>query len=413
MALSQQAEASVEPRRGPGLAGTALHGRDIVVFSNDWDGDPLSKTHIMRILSRDNRILWINSIGNRAPRATVHDIQRIWKKLSAFSGGIREAEPNLFVLTPLAIPWYGSKAVRGTNRELLNAQIRRAMRKLGFDRPLSWSFLPSSAPVCGTLGEELIIYHCVDEFSAFADTNPQHIAQLEDQLLRKADLVITSAERLRASKSRVNPHTVLVRHGVDFDHFVTACDPQTVIPEEMASLPRPIIGFFGLFAEWVDQRPFEACARAHPEGSVVVVGKIAPDVDVSELRRLPNVHFLGRKPYQDLPAYCRAFDVALMPFKLTELTLSANPLKVREYLAAGLHCVASDLPEVRKIGLCKIAHTPEEFVRKVDEALADGPGPRRERAMKMLHESWEARVEDIRQHVTDALLRRAEREREN
>jgi len=104
--------------------------------------------------------------------------------------------------------------------------------------------------------------------------------------------------------------------------------------------------------------------------------------------------------------------VALMPFKLTELTLSANPIKVREYLAAGLQCVASDLPEVRKIGLCKIARTPEEFVRKVDEALAEGAGPRRERGMKMFHESWEARVEDIRRHVADALLRRAEREKE-
>src|SRR5262249_47271906 len=84
MALSQQAEASVETRRGPVLASTALRGRDIVVFSNDWDGDPLSKTHIMRILSRDNRILWINSIGNRAPRPTVHDVRRMWKKIAGF-----------------------------------------------------------------------------------------------------------------------------------------------------------------------------------------------------------------------------------------------------------------------------------------------------------------------------------------
>ncbi len=393
--------------------GTPFGGRDIVVFSNDWDGDPLSKMHIMRILSRDNRILWINSIGNRAPRANSHDMRRIWKKLSAFADGLRQVEPNLFVLAPLAIPRYGSRAVRAVNRKLLRMQIRRAMRKLGFQRPLSWSFLPASAPVSGTLGEELVIYHCVDEFSAFADTNPRHIAELEQQLLQQADLVITSAERLRESKARFNPHTVLVPHGVDFDHFVKACDWETAIPQDAASLPRPVIGFFGLFAEWVDQSVFEACARAHPEGSIVVLGKVAPDVDVSRLRQLPNLHFLGRKRYQDLPAYCRSFDVALMPFKLMELTLCANPLKVREYLAAGLPCVSSDLPEVRKIGLCKIARSADEFVRKVDESLAEGPGPCRERAMKIFHESWEARVEDIRHHLQEALLRRALRHPES
>ena len=90
------------------LARRALRGRDLVVFSNDWDGDPLSKTHIMRILARDNRVLWVNSIGNRAPKANAHDARRIWKKLSTFTEGVREVEPNLFVLAPLAVPLYGS-----------------------------------------------------------------------------------------------------------------------------------------------------------------------------------------------------------------------------------------------------------------------------------------------------------------
>jgi len=387
------------------LARRALRGRDLVVFSNDWDGDPLSKVHIMRILSRDNRVLWVNSIGNRAPKANAHDLQRIWRKLSSFTEGIREVEPNLFVLAPLAIPFYGSEVVRSTNRELLRLQVKRAMRKLHFKRPISWSFLPASAPVSGTLGEEFVVYHCVDEFSAFSDTNGRHIAELEERLLRKADLVITSAERLRESKAKVNPHTVLVRHGVDFQHFVKACDPATVIPEDIAKLPRPIIGFFGLMADWVDQEAIIATAKAHPEGSVVVIGKVAPDCDVSGMKAVPNIHLLGRKPYASLPGYCRAFDVALMPFKVNELTLNANPLKVREYLAAGLPVVSTDIPEVRKVGLCKLATSTEDFVRKVDECLAEGGGPTRERAERIFHESWDARVEEIRAHVGEAMLK--------
>lgn len=194
----------------------ALSGRELVVFSNDWDGDPLSKVHIMRILSRDNRVLWVNSLGNRAPRASSHDFQRLWRKLWAAANGLREVEQNLFVLGPLAAPYFGSPSVRRLNRVLLRAQVLLAMKRLGFRRPISWSFLPAAAPVVGELGEELVVYHCVDEFSAFADTRGEQIAELERQLLRKADLVITSAERLWESKRRLNPRTVLVRHGVDF-----------------------------------------------------------------------------------------------------------------------------------------------------------------------------------------------------
>jgi glycosyltransferase involved in cell wall biosynthesis len=387
------------------LARRALRGRDLVVFSNDWDGDPLSKVHIMRILSRDNRVLWVNSIGNRAPKANAHDLRRIWKKLASFTEGIREVEPNLFVLAPLAIPFYGSEAVRAANRTLLRAQVLRAMRRLHFKRPISWSFLPASAPVSGRLGEEFVVYHCVDEFSAFSDTNGRYIAEMEERLLRRADLVITSAERLRDNKVRVNPNTVLVRHGVDFNHFVKACDPATRIPEDIASLPRPILGFFGLVADWVDLEAIAAAARAHPEGSVVVIGKVAPDVDPAVLKAEPNIHLLGRKPYAELPGYCRAFDVALMPFRVNELTLNANPLKVREYLAAGLPVVSSDIPEVRKVGLCKVARDTEDFVRKVDECLAEGAGPSLERAERIRHESWEAKVEEIRAFVGEAMLK--------
>ncbi|MFL5319116.1 MAG: glycosyltransferase family 1 protein, partial [Myxococcaceae bacterium] len=164
----------------------ALRGRDLVVFSNDWDGDPLSKTHIMRILARDNRILWVNSIGNRAPKANAHDALRIVNKLKSFTRGIKEVEKNLFVLSPLAIPFYGNELVRSANRTLLRLQIKAAVAKLGMKNLISWSYLPASAPVSGTLGEELVVYQCVDEFSAFSDTNGQHIAEMEQQLLKKA-----------------------------------------------------------------------------------------------------------------------------------------------------------------------------------------------------------------------------------
>src|SRR5258708_5797086 len=148
-----------------------LSGRDMLCFSHDWTGDPLSKTHLMRVLARENRILWVNSIGYRTPSFNKADVGRVLRKLAALANRLREVEPNIFVLNPLAIPAYGSPLVRRLNRRLLQWQVRSAMRRLGFRTPLNWVFNPAAAVVAGTLGEEAVIYYCVDEYSAFSGVN--------------------------------------------------------------------------------------------------------------------------------------------------------------------------------------------------------------------------------------------------
>jgi glycosyltransferase involved in cell wall biosynthesis len=373
-----------------------LRGRDLLCFSHDWNGDPLSKTHLMRLLARDNRILWVNSIGYRAPTVSRADLGRAFKKLAAALQPIRQPERNIFVFNPLAIPAYGLAPVRAFNRHFLRWQIRWAMRRLGFRNPINWVFNPAAAVIAGRLGEDLLIYHCVDEYTAFSGVHSAGLAALEQQLLQRADLVIVSADRLYQSKARVNERTVLVRHGVDHRHFRRALDPDTVVPEEVARLPRPVIGFFGLIADWVDVGLMARVAQRYPGGSLVLLGKAT--TDVSALERLPNVHLLGRKPYADLPAYCKGFDVALNPFRVNELTLNANPLKVREYLAAGLPVVSTAIPEVEVLGLCRTAADDESFLRQVDEALQD-PGPSAARSEAVEHESWEARLAEIAEHV--------------
>lgn len=382
-------------------AAPALRGRDIVCFSNDWVGDPLSKTHIMRLLARDNRVLWVNSIGYRTPGVNKADISRAWKKLHASRQPIQEVEKNIFVFNPLAIPVYGMQAARAINQRWLKFQVKRAMRKLGFRNVISWVFNPAAAVVAGTLGEDVLIYHCVDEFSAFSGVAANAILELEEQLLRKSDLVIVSADLLLQSKQKINPRTVLVRHGVDHAHFRKALDPQTPVPADVAALPHPVIGFFGLIADWVDVELMAQIARRHPEGSMVVLGKVT--TDVSALQQLPNVHLLGRKLYADLPGYSKAFDVAINPFRINELTLNSNPLKVREYLAAGVPVVSTDIPEVAVLGMCRMAGDREQFLREVDAALAQ-PGPQAEISQRIHHESWEARVKEIEGHLNAAGL---------
>src|SRR5437763_12426897 len=137
----------------------------VLCFSHDWTGDPLSKTHLMRLLARDNRVLWVNSIGYRTPGLNKADVGRLWRKLTAARQPLREVERNIFVLNPLAVPAYGMRAARALNRWWLRRQVRSAMRKLRFSRPINWVFNPAAAVLARTLGEEVLIYQCVDESS--------------------------------------------------------------------------------------------------------------------------------------------------------------------------------------------------------------------------------------------------------
>lgn len=380
-----------------------LRNQHIVCFSHDWSGDPLSKTHLVRVLSRDNKILWINAIANRMPTASGKDFKRIYKKLTAFAEPLKEVEPNIFVLNPLAIPAYGSQAVRRFNQRFLLAQIRRALRKLDFRNVVNLIFNPAAGLIAGKIGEDKLIYYCVDEYTAFTGAS-KGLKEIEDELFRKSDLVIVSAEKLLESKGKLNPRTFLIRHGVDYNHFAKALRADTKIPDEIKDLPKPIIGFHGLLADWVDFELIGKVAQHFKHDSIVLIGKISVDGErrAAQLKAIPNVHFLGRKPYAELPAFCKGFDVALNPFTINELTLAANPLKVREYLAAGVPVVATAIPEVEVLGTCRIGRNHADFIRQIEESLASNEGApenRLARSRSVQPESWDARVEELRQII--------------
>jgi glycosyltransferase involved in cell wall biosynthesis len=336
----------------------------MLCFSHDWNGDPLSKTHLMRLLARENRILWVNSIGYRAPTASTRDAARAVRKVLAAVSPLKEPEPNLHVLSPLIIPAHGRPRVRAFNRWFLRLQVQGAMRRLGFSRPINWVFNPAAALTAGSLDEDLLIYYCVDEYAAFSGVPAESLRAMERELLGKADLVIASSQRLWNAKRALHPSTVLVRHGVDWRHFRAAIEPTTEVPADLSRIPRPVLGYFGLMAgDWVDTALLTHLARSLPEVSIVMIGRVT--MDVSALRRCPNVHLLGHRPYQMLPAYCRGFDAAMIPFPISEVTLNSSPLKAREYLAAGLPVVSTAIPEVQALGLCRIAGMPSEFVEHV------------------------------------------------
>jgi glycosyltransferase involved in cell wall biosynthesis len=376
---------------------------DAVCFGHDWSGDPLSKTHLMRRFARTGRVLWVDSIGYRRPTATGRDAKRALGKLAGALRLPREVEPNLFVTAPLAIPAHDLAWLAPANRALLAAQLRAAMALAGVRSPLVFVFNPTGAVVADALGGRGIVYYCVDDFVAYSDAGGAWLRHLEDALIARADLLVVSSQRLLETRGPRARRVALVRHGVELEHFRRALDPSLAIPDDLRGLPRPILGYFGLLAEdWIDVPLLEKLADRYAHGSLVLLGRATRDL--SSLAARPNVHLLGRRPYASLPAYCRGFDVALNVFPINDVTLAANPLKVREYLAAGLPVVSTRIPEVEVLGArVRIARDHASFLEEVEQALRD-PGCKRERSASVEREGWDARFDELASALAEAGL---------
>ncbi len=311
-----------------------ISGQNIVCFANDWNADPTSKHQVMGLLARRNRVLWVNSIGLRRPGVSGHDAARIASKLYQFCRGPVAITENLHVLTPIAIPFHGMPGAADANAWLLRKYIGMWTKKLDMERFQLWTFLPTTAPLISQLRPEKVVYYCVDEWSAFSFLNEDVMRDMEAQLIAQSDLVLVSAEALYASKRPLHPKTYLVPHGVDSEHFGKAQQRDTVPAPELDGLPRPIIGFWGLIHEWIDLELIRHAARRHPQWSFVLVGSVR--VACPELQKLPNVHLVGPKPYESLPAFAKGFTAAMLPFKVNRLKENVNPIKFREEPPRGL-----------------------------------------------------------------------------
>ncbi len=389
-----------------------MRGENIVCFAKDWSEDPTSNNHVMKMLGQDNKVLWLNSIATRTPSLTSgRDLGKIVSKVKSFARGPKRIAGELDVYTPIVLPFPHSQAAQKVNEQILRQSLNLLRRRRGMDPFQLWSFLPTAQKYVGRLGEELSVYYCTDEWSHFSYVDKDKIVAMERALCEKVDIVFCTARTLLERKRAYNPSTFLASHGVDHAHFARALDPGTPVADEIKNLPRPVLGFIGLVQDWVDVDFFAYLAEKRRDWSIVVVGKSL--VDISRLQKYPNIHLLGRKPYEDLPSYCRGFDVSLIPFVLNELTRNVNPIKLREYLSAGLAVVSSDIPEVALYadaegatgkgpldGSVLVGRSHEELFAHVERVLRDdSPERRRARSEEMKKETWEKKVSDLGDHV--------------
>lgn len=373
-----------------------IRDHNIICLASNWFEHPTSKQHVMRALAEHNRVVWVNFHASRRPRLSISDLNTIYHRLSQVAGGKQAVSSAIEVLSPLLAPWPESALARRFNTWNLVRQIRKALQNT-VDRPTQlWLFTPDVPEIIEPLAPDHVVYYCVDDFAAFEGFNTQLVEQLEQQTVRAADTVIATSEPLmqRMRDLRATPH--YIAHGVDTAHFgKAASETSEPLPEAVQDLPHPILGFFGLITEWVDFDLLKAVAQRRRDWSIALLGNTR--VDTSAIEAEPNVHLLGPQPYEQLPDFCRAFDVGLIPFRMNRLIQAVNPIKLREYLAAGLPVVSAPMPAVLDYqpGVFP-AETVDEFIQATEAALqANSARDVTARQALVANESWAARVQQL------------------
>jgi glycosyltransferase involved in cell wall biosynthesis len=377
-----------------------LRGHDVVcVGFADWDAELwTNQQHLMSRLARENRVLFVESLGLRQPQLAGKDLKRIARRLRRGLAPPRPAD-GLHVLSPLVIPLHRFAAVRALNRRLLPWLVRRAARRLGLRRPILWAYVPQAEVLLDALEPSLVVYHCVDDIAAQRGIDAASFRAAEERFARRADLVLASAPSLARRLRAINGNVLDAPNVADTALFATALEDGPIDPA-LAALSRPRIVFTGaVVATKLDVPLLVELARTRPQWSLALVGPVGPGdprTDVSALAAEPNVHLLGPRAYRDLPAVLRGADAGLIPYARNELTDAIFPMKVYEYLAAGLAVVATELPSIA--GVAEVATAPDAagIAALLDAALADDdPARRAARSRAAEAHSWDARLAQI------------------
>lgn len=389
-----------------------MNGETIIVLANaEWDwSNRVNCHHIAARLAKQNRVLFVDTIGGRTPAP--REFKKIARRLRRIAGGVRKIGDGLTVLAPFVIPFYRNELIRRTNTRLLAWQIRRAMPDKQ-TRPILYIFLPAHVGMIGRLDEKLIVYHCVDEHAANPNVPAREVREREERLIRAADVVFTSAATLFADKRALNPNTFYTPNVADAEHFAHARDAALPIAEDVRDIPRPIAGFIGnITAYKVDFDLLIDAARRKPDWSFALIGPVGrgdPSTDVSALRALPNIFLLGERPYADLPRYVKAFDACIIPFRQNDSTRGTLPMKFFEYLAAGKPVIATDLPALAEFrDYFYPACDAREFAAALDAARAEDPARAPRRMETAARYSWDVRMREIETILHNALARKRE-----
>ena len=375
--------------------------------SHDWDHLWQRHQELMWRLARDgNRVLYVDALGVRAPG--VRDWRRIVGRLGKWTRqlvrGVREPVTNVYVYSPLVLPFLNASWAMGINDRWLRLSIQSVVQRLGLGDLIVWVYLPTPMVVklATSLRRKLLVYDCADAQVYNPRGTVVGLAEAERRLLEQADWVFAASNGLLERVSAYTDRVSLVPNGVNLERF-TICRDAFPEPGDVADLPTPRVGYFGQIDERLDLNLLVHLAQSIPDVSLVLLGVLR--TDIGALLRQRNVHWLGSKPHAELPAYLAAMDVLLIPYVLNRYTRAIYPAKLHECLAMGKPVVATDLPELRPFHeVVRIAEDADAFVRHVSEALAeDDPALRARRRQVAEANAWQVRYQAIVERLTACL----------
>lgn len=400
----------------------------LLVFSDDWGRHPSSCQHLVRNLLDRYPVLWVNTIGTRAPKLDWQTAKRVTEKLRQWgtakvSGKKQspinqnsvpsdsemevESHPNLQVVNPKMWPWFSSDRDRRLNRWLLTKQLAPLIARL--PQPVvAVTTLPITADLPGHLSVDRWIYYCVDDFSQWPGLDGKTLRRMDRDMIREADSLVAVSETLQAMILREGRSSSLLTHGVDVQFWSSTRHPSLrhtnplesavfnmAVRAEHRGVTQPRIVFWGVVDRRLDSPSLKQLSMDLIEGSIWLIGP-QQDPDPS-LLAMPNVHTLPAQPLSALPGIAESADVLIMPYADLPVTRAMQPLKLKEYLATGKAVVVNRLPSTDPWSDClDVAESPEEFSRLVRSRMYSGVSVAQSMARCRLNrESWRSKAERL------------------
>ncbi|MCE2570751.1 glycosyltransferase [Motilimonas eburnea] len=323
--------------------------RSMLVFGEDWGGLPSSSQHLIKGLVQQyhTRVNWVNSIGLRQPRVSIRDLKRVISKLASKGSAqvpLAETTPQtnqakpFKVLAPKAWPAPQHHWARAIASQMLAKQLA------AYSADIIFTALPTAIDTINQLPHQALVYYAGDDFGALAGVDHTTVLAREHTLLQQADLVIAASNALADllhSRAPQQKNIQVLPHGVDLELFQSAAPPAA----ELGS-GHLVAGFYGSLSEWLNQPLLVEVMHALPHWQFVFIGKI--ETDISMLLAMPNFVHLGAKPHHQLPRYSQHWHASLLPFVDNPQIQACNPLKLREYLAAGRPVLSTYFPALEE-----------------------------------------------------------------
>ena len=367
-----------------------------VFFGEDWGRHHSTGQFIAQEISKDRKVLWINSLGIRSPSLNYSDLSRIVNKIREFLTNNRSQSnrseyttPSLFVFTPLAIPFLRYKLVRRINKLVLKYFILKQFKILGISNPIVITAGPESVDIIDHLNAKKKIYYCADKYSEMTNLDKELVTSLENEILNKVDVVMATSMALYEDIKLIHSSVYYTPHGVDYELFSQALNDTN---KTALNYSKPQIGFVGLIGKHIEFEIIETISKRLPEASLIMIGPIEDGVIVP---KKDNIYYLGPKDRKSLIKYLSSFDVCIAPYVVSERIRYANPTKIREYIASGCPTICTPHSEAKTVSeKVNISKDGEGFVEMILK-ICNSNINRKEISLTVSEQTWEKVAENV------------------